>query len=110
MTCNHDEDKMAEYLPAFDDAGEVWRCQCGALINIANPDNFGGGAMRAMTAEEIETAVGAVVEARLSKARLAVREVFAPGMITADEVKTVASAFLEALLSQAYAKVAEVLK
>ena len=48
-TCDHGEDAAVEWLPAFENA-EIYRCGCGALLNINDP-------MRAMTAEEICVAV-----------------------------------------------------
>ncbi len=40
LGCDHSEEKHSEYLKCFDSSGyEVYRCECGALINIADPHN-----------------------------------------------------------------------
>lgn len=51
--CNHDDNKNAEYLEVFDFLGyEVYRCECGVLINSADPMNY-DNPINPMTAKEI---------------------------------------------------------
>jgi hypothetical protein len=36
MKCDHGTTKKETYIPAFDCVGEVYMCECGALLNIAD--------------------------------------------------------------------------
>ena len=62
--CNHDENKDTTYMPIFNDSGEVYLCECGALIDIANEKNY-RETLHPMTAEEITEAVRYLVNGTL---------------------------------------------
>jgi len=52
--CNHDETKTAYYLSFLDFPGyEIYMCECGALIDIANLKNY-GDPVHPMTPDEIQ--------------------------------------------------------
>lgn len=67
--CDHGEDKRSEYVDAFDILGyEVYRCECGALINIQDEDNCcGEEGDKTMSCEDIGEMGRALVAETLEK-------------------------------------------
>lgn len=62
--CTHGEDKEHISIPAFDAAGEIHMCECGALVDFrseANDANTDTSYMHAMTPREISEAIYDVV-------------------------------------------------
>jgi len=60
--CNHSMLAPREYLGIFDTPDhEVYRCQCGVLINYRHPDNS-EYPERPMSALEIEDMIQALIE------------------------------------------------
>jgi hypothetical protein len=62
--CDHGEGKDTTYLPIFNDVGEVYMCECGALIDIANPKNFKEPSY-AMTAAELNEALRDLINGKI---------------------------------------------
>ena len=62
--CTHGEDKEHINIPAFDAAGEICMCECGALIDFrsdTNDANADTSYMYAMTPDDIAEAIRLIV-------------------------------------------------
>ena len=59
--CNHGDDKKLTYLAIMDPAGEIYMCECGALINLSDTaayvDDYH---QRAMMADELKAAISLI--------------------------------------------------
>jgi len=59
MPCDHDDEKNFEEVSIL---GNVYRCECGALIDDDNPASYADGIITPMSASEITTLVQEVLE------------------------------------------------
>ena len=82
--CNHDENHDSDYLSAIDHPDyEVYRCECGALVNLRDPLNSDVGPLHAMTVDEINRMV-TVLTSPTAEADAAM--LYEPERVTEDPV------------------------
>jgi len=73
--CDHDDDKGKTFLDWFP-VGEVYMCECGALIDIDDEHNFrDGDELNAMTPDELKSAFRAYGDEIKAKIIAAVRDI-----------------------------------
>ena len=60
--CNHDDNKMSEYLEVFDFPGyEIYICECGVLINISDIKNYDNPA-HPMNKQDIDRMMAEIIK------------------------------------------------
>ena len=57
--CNHGDDKRHTYIPILDPAGEIYMCECGAMVNLMDQRNLKGDldTLHVMNADDLTSAV-----------------------------------------------------
>ena len=68
-TCDHGDDKPATYLNVFDLIGEIYMCECGALLDIDKRDAYDGDKTRAMTPAELTECIQELIDEKLKTAK-----------------------------------------
>ena len=71
--CNHDENKSSTYLDVFGTVGEVYMCECGALIDIEAEKNY-DNPTHPMTPQELIDLVERLVNEKIDEIRAKVNK------------------------------------